>query len=139
VGQVQVRGGHKSPKFIFEIQHERPRRNLTRSNSSLFEPARQFPDMAQGAIKARPSKTRKPSHSSKHGITKKGARTVAPKKVNLVKQQKITKKFSAGLTAKTEKMLGEKVGHLEMLGGGKKGKGGKVKEEKGKGQKKKKS
>ncbi|KAF7510043.1 hypothetical protein GJ744_007147 [Endocarpon pusillum] len=77
--------------------------------------------MAQGTVKAKSSKPSKPSRtSSKNGITKKGARTIAPKKTFLVKQQKMTKSFSAGLTAKTEKMLGEKVGHLEMLGVGKK-------------------
>jgi Protein of unknown function (DUF2462) len=79
--------------------------------------------MAQGAIKSKASKasiSSKSAHSSKNGITKKGARTIAPKNTFLVKQQKMKKKFSAGLTAKTEKMLGEKVGHLELLGKGKK-------------------
>jgi len=46
----------------------------------------------------------------------------------LVKQEKITKKYTAGLTGKTERALAEKAGHLEMLGGGKKKGGG---EEKG--------
>ena len=75
--------------------------------------------MAQGVFKTKASKTSKPL-PSKNGVTKKGARTIAPKKVSLLKQQKMTKKFSAGLNAKTEKMLGEKVGHLELLGVGKK-------------------
>ena len=81
--------------------------------------------MAQGAIKGNSSKPSgfSASHSSKNGITKKGARIIAPKKATLVKQQQMTKKFSAGLTAKTEKMLGQKVGHLELLGGSTKGKG----------------
>jgi hypothetical protein len=77
--------------------------------------------MAQGAIKPKPkssSKTAKPSHSSRAGITKKGGRTVAPKKLNLIKAQKMTKKLSGGLTAQTEKMLGARAGHLEMLGQG---------------------
>ena len=80
--------------------------------------------MVQGAIKSRAPKApaAKSNHSSKAGFTKKGARTIGPKKSNLIKQKKITKKFSAGLTAKTEKMLGEKVGHLELLGQGKKSK-----------------
>jgi hypothetical protein len=80
--------------------------------------------MAQGALKTKPSKVTKTSHSFKKGITKKGARTIAPKNVTLMKQKKMTKKFSAGLTAKTEKMLGAKVGHLELLEGGKERKGG---------------
>ncbi|CAF9936645.1 MAG: hypothetical protein ALECFALPRED_006911 [Alectoria fallacina] len=71
--------------------------------------------MAQGAIK-KTSSTRKPSIPS----PKKGHRTIAPKKKNLMKQQKITKKYTAGLTGKTERALAEKAGHLEMLGGGKK-------------------
>ena len=32
----------------------------------------------------------------------------------------ISKKYTAGLTSKTERALAEKAGHLEMLGGGKK-------------------
>ncbi len=78
--------------------------------------------MAQGVVKTKPSKS-PTSISSKKGITKKGARTIAPKKAYLVKQQTMTKKFSAGLTAKTEKMLGQRVGHLELLGVSPKGKG----------------
>jgi Protein of unknown function (DUF2462) len=80
--------------------------------------------MTQGVLKSKPSKVTTPSHSFKHGIAKKGARTIAPKNVTLMKQKNMTKKFSAGLTAKTEKMLGAKVGHLELLEGGKKRKGG---------------
>lgn len=86
--------------------------------------------MAQGTIKTKPLKTTKPSHSTKGGVTKKGARTIAPKKANLVKQQKMAKKLSAGLTAKTEQMLGERVGHLELLEAGKKRNGGQSKEDK---------
>jgi hypothetical protein len=51
---------------------------------------------------------------------KRGARVIKPKKSSLISQQKIKKKHAAGLTAQTEKMLGEKAGHLEMLRGGKK-------------------
>ena len=47
---------------------------------------------------------------------------IKPKKAKLISQQKIKKKHSAGLTAQTEKMLGEKAGHLELLRGGKKDK-----------------
>jgi hypothetical protein len=79
--------------------------------------------MAQGAIKSKPKSSTKPSRCSGSGIakTKKGGRTVPPKKLNLIKAQKMTKKLSGGLTAQTEKMLGARAGHLEMLGqGGKK-------------------
>lgn len=71
-------------------------------------------------------------------MTKKGARTFKTKNVKLAKQQKMTKKFSAGMINQTEKMLGEKAGHLELLAGGRKkggdGKGKKAMENvKGKG------
>lgn len=97
--------------------------------------------MAQGTVKTKTpksSKASKPSRTSKNGITKKGARTIPPKKTFLMKQQKMTKRFSAGLTAKTEKMLGEKVGHLEMLGGDKKKKRNSANDKAGNGQTKKK-
>ena len=80
--------------------------------------------MAQGTLKARPAKPNTSTKSqSSSGITKKGARTFKTKNAKLAKQQKMTKKFSAGLINQTEKMLGEKAGHLEMLAGGRK-KGG---------------
>ncbi|KAL2430277.1 hypothetical protein ABEF95_003512 [Exophiala dermatitidis] len=73
--------------------------------------------MAQGQVK-KPSKPTASKPSS--GITKKGSRTITPKKAKLLKQAKLNKKFTAGLTAKTEAMLGERAGHLEMLGQGRK-------------------
>jgi Protein of unknown function (DUF2462) len=78
--------------------------------------------MAQAPLKKsnKPTNTKSKSSSSSHsGITKKGSRTIAPKNAKLAKQQKMTKKFSAGLINETERMLGAKAGHLEMLGGGK--------------------
>ncbi|KAF2274385.1 uncharacterized protein EI97DRAFT_435220 [Westerdykella ornata] len=74
--------------------------------------------MAQGAIKKanKASSARKPSQTG----PKRGSRVIKPKKASLISQQKIKKKVAAGLTAKTEKLLGEKAGHLEMLRGGKK-------------------
>ncbi|KAF2748556.1 hypothetical protein M011DRAFT_392969, partial [Sporormia fimetaria CBS 119925] len=51
---------------------------------------------------------------------KRGSRVIKPKKASLISQQKVKKKVISGLTAQTEKMLGEKAGHLEMLRGGKK-------------------
>ncbi len=38
-----------------------------------------------------------------------------------MRQKKITKKHSSGLILKTEGTLAKRVGHLEMVGGGKKG------------------
>ncbi|KAI9801423.1 MAG: hypothetical protein M1825_003403 [Sarcosagium campestre] len=74
--------------------------------------------MAQGSIGKKRAPSAKPTRSNTLG-PKKGARTIAPRKINLVKQKKMTKKHSAGLTAKTERLLADKVGHLEILGGGK--------------------
>ncbi|KAI4146279.1 MAG: hypothetical protein LQ340_005987 [Diploschistes diacapsis] len=76
--------------------------------------------MAQGTIK-KSRATTAPKRSS-HPDAKKGKRVIKPKKEALVKKSKITKKYSAGLTAKTERNLAEKAGHLEMLKGGKKDK-----------------
>ncbi|KAL6252325.1 hypothetical protein RBB50_000043 [Rhinocladiella similis] len=76
--------------------------------------------MAQGLLK-KTSKSTKPSAPSKSaGVTKKGRGTITPKKAKLVKQAKINKKYTAGLTAKTEAMLGARAGHLELLGEGRK-------------------
>lgn len=74
--------------------------------------------MAQGAIKK--AKPAAPSSRRHVAAPKKGARTIAPKRASLIKQQKVTKKLSASLTVRTERSLAEKAGHLEMLAGGKK-------------------
>lgn len=70
--------------------------------------------MAQGQLKK--LSTSKPTKGSS-GITKKGARSITPKKAQLRKNAELNRKFAAGLTAQTEKMLGERAGHLEMLKG----------------------
>ncbi|PGH17936.1 hypothetical protein AJ79_00835 [Helicocarpus griseus UAMH5409] len=80
--------------------------------------------MAQGEIKKKAASSGKKPNALG---PKKGARTIAPKKANLIRQKKMTKKFSAGLTAKTERSLAERAGHLELLAGGKKNKDGKAK------------
>ncbi|TQS36937.1 hypothetical protein Golomagni_02604 [Golovinomyces magnicellulatus] len=97
--------------------------------------------MVQGIVKSKVSKNRSTSRNTPTSRPKKGARTIAPKKAVLVRQKKLTKnkrdvtpffntvlwnmktllpfrKFSAGLTAMTERTLGSKVGHLELLNGG---------------------
>ncbi|KAF2177105.1 hypothetical protein K469DRAFT_511234, partial [Zopfia rhizophila CBS 207.26] len=76
--------------------------------------------MAQGAVK-KSHKASNPKKPSTPG-PKRGSRVIKPKKQKLITQQKIAKKNSVGLTAKTEKLLAEKAGHLEMLGGRKKDK-----------------
>ncbi|EEP76957.1 predicted protein [Uncinocarpus reesii 1704] len=95
--------------------------------------------MAQGAVKKSKSASSTAKRPSALG-PKKGARAIAPKKAALVKQKKLTKvcniilglfainlKLSAGLTAKMERNLAEKAGHLELLRGGKKDGTGKKK------------
>ncbi|TVY92414.1 UPF0390 protein [Lachnellula willkommii] len=103
--------------------------------------------MAQGAIKGKSTApTAKSSGRRQTALgPKKGARTIAPRKQVLVRNAKMTKPFpvsrttnvkpdgqntdmlalkkhSAGLTAMTERTLGAKAGHLELLKGGKKNK-----------------
>lgn len=51
-----------------------------------------------------------------------GNRVIKPKKASLVKANQQHKKYTAGLTAMTEKSLAGKAGHLELLRGGKKDK-----------------
>lgn len=71
--------------------------------------------MVQGAVKpsSRP-KAAKPTHSKKQA-----SRVTKPKKTKAA-ADKAHKKFTAGLTAKTEALLGERAGHLELIGKGKK-------------------
>jgi hypothetical protein len=76
--------------------------------------------MAQGAAK----KTPKPNPTGKGGKapSKQQAKKsgVGKSKKTKSSADKIQKKFTAGLTAKTELMLGERVGHLELIGKGRK-------------------
>lgn len=59
---------------------------------------------------------------SNAGITKKGRRTIAPKRASVKKTAQAQKAGSAQLAARTEKRLAERAGHLELLAGGKKDK-----------------
>lgn len=68
--------------------------------------------MAQGAVKSKA----KPATTSKPKATK-GAKVKKPKST---KADKLQKKYTSGLVAKTEKLLGERAGHLELIGKGKK-------------------
>ncbi|KAF8468997.1 hypothetical protein BDZ91DRAFT_847804 [Kalaharituber pfeilii] len=84
--------------------------------------------MAQGTLKKNP----KPGFGSNAGASPAGSRrpkslgprpgkkVIAPKKTELVKQQKLKKKVTAGLITATERTLAQKAGHLELLKGGKK-------------------
>ncbi|PHH59978.1 hypothetical protein CDD81_2337 [Ophiocordyceps australis] len=71
--------------------------------------------MAQGAVKQSSGpKTSKATHSKKQA-----SRVAKPKKAK-AGVDKAHRKFTAGLTAKTEALLGERAGHLELIGKGKK-------------------
>ncbi|KAJ6443302.1 interferon-induced GTP-binding protein Mx2 [Purpureocillium lavendulum] len=68
--------------------------------------------MAQGTVKqSARAKAPKAVHS------KRQASKVAKPKKNKAGIDKAHKKFTSGLTAKTEALLGERAGHLELLGG----------------------
>ncbi|TEA13291.1 UPF0390 protein [Colletotrichum sidae] len=82
--------------------------------------------MAQGGLKSssRPAPTGKPKQKQ----VKNASRVAKPQKAKHgLAADKMQKKFAAGLVNKTEKLLGERAGHLELIGKGKKAK----KEEKG--------
>ncbi|OTA70091.1 hypothetical protein K449DRAFT_393113 [Hypoxylon sp. EC38] len=80
--------------------------------------------MAQGTFKSKkPSSTTTSTSTSsatarkaKPQPPKKGARVAKAKKASAA--DKMRKKFAAGLVAKTEKLLGERAGHLELIGKG---------------------
>jgi hypothetical protein len=74
--------------------------------------------MAQGTVKTTGKKpTAKAVHSKKQA-----ARVSKPKKGAISSGDKVRRKFTAGMAAKTEALLGERAGHLELIGKGKKGK-----------------
>lgn len=88
----------------------------------MFLPSK-YAKMAQGQIKKSSAATKSAARSTNAGVTKKHLGTKKPKNAKMIKAAKINKKFTSGLTAQTERMLGEKAGHLEMIGKGRK-KGG---------------
>ncbi|KAM0333322.1 hypothetical protein ACHAQA_001983 [Verticillium albo-atrum] len=78
----------------------------------LFERLRR----AERASSARPAPTGKPKQAPK-----KQSKVNKPQKAKTNSAaDKMQKKFCAGLIGKTEKMLGERAGHLELIGKGKK-------------------
>ncbi|KAI0100130.1 hypothetical protein GGR51DRAFT_533182 [Nemania sp. FL0031] len=86
--------------------------------------------MAQGA----PKKTSRPAataRANKPQPTKKGARVAKAKKgKGSSAADKLQRKLAAGITNKTERLLGERAGHLELIGPGKKARGTKDSEAK---------
>lgn len=70
--------------------------------------------MVQGAIK----KPNKASLLSKKSGRQTTSRVTKPKKAKVTTSaDKLAKKYSAGLVEKTERLLGERAGHLELIGG----------------------
>lgn len=67
--------------------------------------------MAQGPIKSKPA----PRPAKKSKVTKKGK-----SKAKGIEGSKATRKFTAALVGRTEQLLGERAGHLELVGKGKK-------------------
>ncbi|KAI5926911.1 hypothetical protein F4810DRAFT_706868 [Camillea tinctor] len=76
--------------------------------------------MAQGTLK-KPARANKPASKNKPQPPKKGARVIKSKKGSTA--DKIQRKMAAGIAAKTERLLGERAGHLELIGKGKKARG----------------
>lgn len=68
--------------------------------------------MAQGAFKmSSKAPTPKAVHSKRQA-----SKVIKPKKCK-GSVDKVHKKFTSGMAAKTEALLGERVGHLELIGG----------------------
>ena len=68
------------------------------------------------------ARANKPQQAAAKAKTKKGARVAKPRKPSSA--DKMQRKFAAGMAAKTEQLLGERAGHLELIGAGRKKKGG---------------
>jgi hypothetical protein len=74
--------------------------------------------MAQGAIK----KTPRPIPTKSRSSAKKANKVTKPKKAKATAAvDKLQRKFAGNMVAKTEQLLGERAGHLELIGKGKKG------------------
>ncbi|KAK3325835.1 hypothetical protein B0H66DRAFT_140453 [Apodospora peruviana] len=90
--------------------------------------------MAQGGVKK--NATPNPRKEGKAGgarlQNKRGGQGAVskPKKAKGTSADKMQKKLSAGLVARTEAMLGEKAGHLELIGKGRKKTGEKAADDK---------
>ncbi|KAK5987187.1 hypothetical protein PT974_11308 [Cladobotryum mycophilum] len=77
--------------------------------------------MAQGSVKVS-SKAAAP----KAVHSKRQASKVAKPKKTKVSLDKVNKKFTSQMAVKTEALLGERAGHLELIGKGNKGKNKKL-------------
>lgn len=71
--------------------------------------------MAQGTVK---KSTKAPVPKAVH--SKRQASKVSKPKKAKTSVDKVHKKFTSGMAARTEALLGERAGHLELIGKGKK-------------------
>ncbi|KAI7898225.1 uncharacterized protein BX663DRAFT_525639 [Cokeromyces recurvatus] len=74
--------------------------------------------MVQGSKLKKPGKPKQKGGREKKGITKKGARTIAPKKASLIKQQAMNKKLTAEINKNIERQMAVKadaVGKLTIM------------------------
>ena len=76
--------------------------------------------MAQGTVK---TTLKKPTAKAVHS-KKQASRVVKANKSGTTSGDKVRRKYTAGMAAKTEALLGQRAGHLELIGQGKKGKKG---------------
>jgi hypothetical protein len=78
--------------------------------------------MAQGAVKKGPkaAPTGKGGKAGGKALQKKSGNNGVTKAKKKTSADKVQKKFTAGLVARTEQMLGERAGHLELIGKGRK-------------------
>ncbi|KAI4861752.1 hypothetical protein F4820DRAFT_432623 [Hypoxylon rubiginosum] len=72
--------------------------------------------MAQGAVKPKKPTATSTARKGKPQPPKRGTRVVKAKKGSAA--DRLQKKYAAGLVAQTEKLLGERAGHLELIGKG---------------------
>ncbi|KAI9472085.1 MAG: hypothetical protein EXX96DRAFT_582830 [Benjaminiella poitrasii] len=74
--------------------------------------------MVQGSKLKKPGKLKQRGGREKKGITKKGARTIAPKKTSLIKQEAMNKKLTAEINKNIERQMAVKadaVGKLTIM------------------------
>ncbi|KAL6866213.1 hypothetical protein ACO1O0_002318 [Amphichorda felina] len=72
--------------------------------------------MAQGTIKQSSKVAKaKETHSKKQA-----SKAAKPKKISKAHLDRVHRKFTSGMVGRTEAILGERAGHLELIGKGKK-------------------
>lgn len=105
------------PCFLQGLEFKTNRSLLPTTNVKPTTPSTLYPQtkviMAQGEIK------KKAAPASTKAKPMKGQKVKKPKST---KADKLQKKYTSGMVTKTEALLGERAGHLELIGKGKKAK-----------------